>query len=104
MGLSWFFPARSSTANRDACSRAISPKSFLAVVTSAEERRAIRGLIGEIEQPARSLDCRRTSPGYWTFLGEQTHYEPEFGRGRIRLENRVVNGAPSLVIRRIPIA
>lgn len=75
-------------------------KSFLRVVTSAEERRAIGGLIGEIEQPARRLPVA-PSPGYWTFLGEQTHYEQSLAGGRICLENRAVDGAASLVISRV---
>ena len=75
-------------------------KSFLRVVTSAEERRAIGGLIGEIEQPAPRLPVA-PSPGYRTFLGEQTHYEQSLARGHIRLENRAVDGAASLVISRI---
>jgi hypothetical protein len=76
--------------------------SFLRVVTSAEERTAIGGLIVEIEQPARRLPVA-PSPGYGTFLGEQTHYEQSLVGGRIRLENRAVNGVRSLVIGRIPI-
>ena len=87
--------------------------SFLRVVTSAAERQTIGGLVGEIEQPPASLSttlivreqpARRLpvapSPGYGTFLGEQTHYEQSLPGGRIRLENLVVSGVPSLLIRR----
>lgn len=89
-------------------------KSFLRVVTSAEERRALSSLIAEIEQPPANLSTtlivreRPTpklpaapSPGYRTFLGKQSSYQQSLVKGGIRLENRVVNGVPSLVMGRI---
>ena len=90
-------------------------KSFLRLVTSAEERKMIGGLLAEIEQPPANLSTTlivrerpapklavAPSPGYWTFLGEQTRYEQSLVNGGIRLENRDVNGVPSLLIVRIP--
>src|SRR5439155_23002395 len=52
-------------------------------------------------QRARKL-LAGPSPGYRTFLGEQTHYEQSLAGGRIRLENRLVDGVPSLVMSRVP--
>src|SRR5260370_1361246 len=63
-------------------------KSFLRVVTTAEDRKAIASLVAEIEQPPASLSTPlivrnrpapslpvAPSPGYRTFLGEQKSYE-----------------------------
>jgi len=106
------FRGRSSTSGVDGLFARDIAKSFLCVVTSEEERKAIGGLIGEIEQPPANLSTtlivrqqlRRLpvapSPGYWTFLGEQAHYEQGLAGSQIRLENCVVNGDASIVIYR----
>jgi hypothetical protein len=90
-------------------------KSFLGIVTAVEDRNAIGSLITEIEQPPANLSSPlivreqpapklpvAPSPGYWTFLGQQEFYEQRLASGRIRFENRDVNGVPSLLIVRIP--
>jgi len=88
-------------------------KSFLWIVTTAEERNGIAGLLAEIAQPPANLSgtlivregaaprvATAPSPGYWTFLGEQKSYEQRVNGGRIRLENRDVDGLPVLAITR----
>lgn len=84
-------------------------KSFVRVVTRAEERNTVADLLAEIEQPPANLSQTlivgartmpkppaESTPGYQVFLGKL----PSYQQGPIRLMNRVVNDAPCLVIGR----
>jgi hypothetical protein len=84
-------------------------KSFVRVVTPAEERDKVADLLAGIEQPPANLSqtlivgARRTprppvrsTPGYQVFLGQRAAYQ----QGPIKLMNRVVNDAPCLVLGR----
>ena len=84
-------------------------KSFVRVVTPAEERATVADLLAEIEQPPANLSQAllvgqhamptppaKPTPGYQVFLGQRQSYS----QGPIKLENKVVNGVPGLVLRR----
>jgi hypothetical protein len=84
-------------------------KSFVRVVTPAEERDTVADLLAEIEQPPANLSQTlivgtrttprppaKSTPGYQVFLGQRASYQ----QGPIKLMNRVVNNAPCLVIGR----
>ena len=85
-------------------------KSFVAVATTAQERSAVADLIAEIEhppanqstplivsahRPAPKLPAQPT-PGFQVFLGRRQACQ----QGPLKLQNRDVNGVPSLVIDR----
>ena len=84
-------------------------KSFVGIATTSAERSTVSSLIAEIEQPPANMSTTllvanrpapklpgSPTPGYQVFLGRR-----QSGlQGPIKLENREINGVPSLVIAR----